>query len=90
MKTVLNVKMDREVKEGATQLAREMGVPLSVVVNAQLKEFVRSRQVTLSAIPRMTPYLEKLTGKVLNDSAHGKNIVGPFKTNKEMRAYLDA
>lgn len=37
----------------------------------------------------MTPELEKLLGRVEKDIKHNRNIVGPFKTAKEMNTYLD-
>lgn len=48
-KTVLNVKTDVEVKKAAQKLAKEIGVPLSTIVNAQLKRFVEERRVELAA-----------------------------------------
>lgn len=43
-KTVLNVKTDTDVKRKAQKLAKEMGVPLSVIVNANLKQFINERR----------------------------------------------
>lgn len=48
-KTVLNVKTDIEVKEQAQKLAKRIGVPLSVIVNAQLKKFISDGKVEFSA-----------------------------------------
>ena len=48
MKTLINIKTDKEVKEGAQALAQELGLPLSVVVNAYLKDFIRNRGITIS------------------------------------------
>ena len=44
-KTVLNVKTDVEVKRAAQALAKKIGVPLSMVVNAQLKQFIANRKI---------------------------------------------
>lgn len=38
---------------------------------------------------RMIPELEKLLEKVERDIRNNKNIVGPFKSAKEMNDYLD-
>jgi addiction module RelB/DinJ family antitoxin len=48
-KTVLNVKTDVEVKREAQKLAKEIGVPLSTIVNAHLKQFISDRRVEFSA-----------------------------------------
>jgi len=48
-KTVLSVKTDPEVKRDAQKLAKEMGVPLSVIVNANLKQFINQRRFVVQA-----------------------------------------
>ena len=57
MKKIINIKADEEVGDQAKALAAELGIPLSTVVNAYLKEFIRDREVSFSAIPGMTPIL---------------------------------
>lgn len=45
-KTVtINVRMDAGVKKAAQKAARDIGVPLSAVVNAKLREFVQNPRV---------------------------------------------
>lgn len=90
MKTVLNVKTDKEVKEGAQKVARELGVPLSMVVNAYLKEFIREREVRFSLSPTMSPRLEKLLESVEDDIRKKKNLSPIFSSAKEMDEYLDS
>ena len=90
MKTIINIKADKEVKEKAQEVARELGVPLSTIINAQLKEFIRNKSIYLSAVPRMTPYLEKIIGKAMKDYKAGKNISPLFHSAKEMDEYLDS
>ena len=90
MKTVLSVKTDRDVKKQAQMLAAELGLPLSTVVNASLKEFVRARAITFSAVPRMTKRLEKILGRVEKDLKTGKNLSPEFRSAEEAMRYLDA
>ena len=90
MKVMINIKADKEVKENAQQSAKELGLPLSSVMNAFLKEFIRSRSISFSTIPRMTPALERLVGKVERDLKEGKNMVGPFTNSKDANKYLDS
>lgn len=89
MKTMINIKADKEVKENAQNVARDLGLPLSTVINAFLKEFVRSRSVSFSTIPKMTPYLENILSGVENDIKKKKNISGVFSTAKKANAHLD-
>ncbi len=89
MKTILNIKTDEEVKQSAQRIAKELGLPLSTVVNAYLKEFVRNREVRFSLEPQLRPEVEKLLKRAAADYRTRKNIAGPFSTAREMAAYLD-
>ena len=89
MKTLISVKADKEVKENAQKLAKELGLSLSDVIGASLRNFIRTREVYVSAIPRMTPELERIIGVVKKDIKSGKNISPVFHSAKEMDAYLD-
>jgi addiction module RelB/DinJ family antitoxin len=89
-KAVINIKTDKEVKANVQKLAEELGISLSDVINASLRNFIRTREVRISSIPQMTPELERLIGKARDDFENKKNISGPFSTAKDMDAYLDA
>tara|TARA_B100000745_G_scaffold205255_1_gene135631 strand:+ start:71 stop:349 length:279 start_codon:yes stop_codon:yes gene_type:complete len=59
--TILSIKTDKKLKSDAKEVAAELGLPLSTVVNAFLRQFVRDKEVTFSAdTHRPTPYLENL------------------------------
>ena len=87
-KTILNVKLNKALKQNAQALADEIGVPLSTVVIANLKEFVRSRSLTISALPRLRPEIEKELGEAIEDYRQGKNVSQTFKGSKEASNYL--
>ncbi len=56
--TILNIKTDKKLKADAQKVAGELGVPLSTVMNAFLKQFVRDKEITFTANQyRPTPYL---------------------------------
>jgi addiction module RelB/DinJ family antitoxin len=59
MKTILNIKVDKEEKEKAKQIALQMGVPLSTIVNAHLREFIRTREFSVKLDPVLKPEVEK-------------------------------
>ena len=90
MNTVIHVKANKETKENAQKLAAELGLSLSDIVNASLRNFIRTREVYFSHIPKMTPELEKLLDKVEEDIKNKRNLVGPFSTAREMDEYLDS
>ena len=89
MKILINIKADKEVKEGAQELARELGLPLSIVVNAYLKDFIRNRGINISVVPRMSRQLETILGDVERDLVVSKNVSRGFSSAKDAGRYLD-
>ena len=87
-KTVMNIKLSKSLKQDAQSLADEIGVPLSTVVIANLKEFVRSRSLNISALPRLKPEIEKELGEAINDYHAGKNISETFSDNDSLAQHL--
>jgi len=88
-KTMINLKTDRDIKIKAQKIAKEIGVPLSTVINAYLREFVRDKKVTFSIAPTVRPEVAKILQTASSDIKKGKNIFGPFQTGEEMDAFLD-
>jgi addiction module RelB/DinJ family antitoxin len=89
MKTILNVKTDIQVKQNAQKLAADLGVSLSTVVNAYLRQFIRDREVSFSLAYRMTPELEVLLGPVERDIRHGKNLSPALNSTAALKKYLE-
>ena len=58
MSTVLNVKIDPELKKQAQAVAKELGLPVSTVVAAGLRDFVSTRSITISSPPQLKPEIE--------------------------------
>lgn len=89
MRTVIHIKAEKEVKENAQALARKLGLSLSNVINASLRNFINSREVIFSDVPRMTPELERLLGKVEKDIKEGKNLSPAFDNMDDAIKYLE-
>ena len=89
---MINVKTDKKVKEQAQKVARELGLPLSTVINSYLRDFIKQRAIYISAAApaRMTPALERLLQVVEGDIKKGKNLSPIFSSSDEMDEYLDA
>ena len=85
---MMNIKTDAGVKDQAKQLANNLGLSLSAVVNAYLKQFIRTKTVQFSLVPHMTPELESLLGAVEKDITKGKNLSKKIKNIKELEAYF--
>ncbi len=88
-KTIINIKTDAKTKRELKQFAAELGMPMTAIINAQIKQMLRSRTVTLTTDLKPTPYLEKILLDVEEDLKTGKNIT---RTNslEEALAHLDS
>lgn len=89
MKVIINIKTEKEIKENAQSIAKKMGISLSDVINASLRNFIRTREVYFFDTPRMTPEFEKILGKIDKNIKEGKNISPKLSSSKEANDYLD-
>jgi len=87
--TVVATKLDPQTKKEAMETAKELGMPLSVVIKAFLKQFIRSKSVEFSArSEKPNQYLIKTIKQALKDRAEGK--ASPiFDTGKEAVKWLE-
>lgn len=90
MKTVINIKTDKEVKKNAKKVAEDLGFSLSAVINAYLKQFVRNKEVYFSVTPSMSSSLEKLLGQAETDIEKKINISQAFSSEKELKKHLSS
>ena len=88
MKTVINIKVDKDIKEQAFATAKEMAVPLSTIINAFLKKFISDKRVTFEAPLKPSKYLEKVLKQADKDIKAGKNLSPMFVDMKKMDKYL--
>lgn len=80
------------VKKQAQKKASELGLSLSSVVNATLKQFARTGVLELSTstkTEKITPHLEKLLRQARKEFDEGKTS-GPFATVKELMDHLNS
>ena len=90
MKTVINIKTDKEIKELAQKTAGDLGLSLSALINAYLRQFVRAKEAYFTLSPRMSPALERLLGRVEIDIKKNKNISRGFSSSVETEKYLSS
>jgi len=88
-KTILNIKTDPDTKQQLKEFAAELGVPVSAIMNAQIKQMLRDRKIVLSTELEPTPYLEKIMRQVEADLKTGRNISPPFSSAEEMFEHLE-
>jgi antitoxin component of RelBE/YafQ-DinJ toxin-antitoxin module len=89
-KTIINIKVDKALKLEAQELANEIGVPLTTVMTASLKEFVRSRSLTISAFPRLKAEVEREIGSAISDYKKNKDVSKTLLKPNEIADHLSS
>jgi len=87
-KTTINIKADKEVKEKAQKLARALGIPLSTIINAYLKQFIRTKEVYFYLERDLKPSAKKRLNRLQKEVMKGKNLSPTFSNAKEAVHYL--
>lgn len=72
MNTVISVRIDKNIKDEAAEVAESVGIPLSTLINSYLRQIVATRRIELYAPEPMTPKLEVLIAQVEVELADGK------------------
>ncbi|MBI4599789.1 hypothetical protein HY732_02610 [Candidatus Uhrbacteria bacterium] len=88
MKTMMSIKTDKEVKEGVQEFAREIGMPVSTLVNAYFRDLLRTREFRVSVPPKMTPQLEKTIAIAERDLKMKKNISPILSSPQDITRYF--
>ena len=78
MKTMLNIKIDKDVKESAQRTAEAMGIPLGTIANILLRQFAREKEIHVSLSYKPSEYLKQSLKEAEEEYKSGK-ILGPFK-----------
>ena len=90
MRTVINIKTEKQVKQNAQKLAKSLGLSLSAVLNAYLKQFVRNKAVNFSVVPQMSNELEGLLGSVEFDIQRGRNLSSVISSKTELKKHFNS
>jgi addiction module RelB/DinJ family antitoxin len=90
MQTMLSIKIDKEVKEKAQEVAKALGVSLNAVINQNIKAFINERRVTFTDHPVLNKKTQKLLARLSRNARDGKNMVGPFHSAEEMIKSLNS
>jgi addiction module RelB/DinJ family antitoxin len=85
-KTVLTVKIDKELKLRAQKTAASFGLPLGTMVNSLLSDVVRSGRLELELHP--TPRLKRSIAEAEREYKSGK--LKKFSSMKKMLADLNS
>jgi len=88
-KTLLNIKIDKKMKQEAQNVAKELYLPLGTIINAYLRELIREKRVLFSVPPTPNKQTQKLLRKIKNDLKLKKKSPGPFNY-EEATTYLNS
>jgi len=89
MKTAtINFKTDDATKAKAQAVAKQIGIPLSNLLNAYLCELASTGSVHFTASEPMTVKMELLIAEAKAEIA-AREVSGPFESLEEMFAHLD-
>ena len=72
MNTVISVRTDKDVKNAAQQIAQSIGISLSTMINAYLRQVIVTGRIELYAPEQMTPKLEGLIAQVESELKSGQ------------------
>ncbi|MCK5589004.1 MAG: type II toxin-antitoxin system RelB/DinJ family antitoxin [Candidatus Pacebacteria bacterium] len=86
MKTMLNIKVDSDLKSQAQKVASELGLSLSAILSNSLKELVQEKRVVFSSPLEPNAKTKKFLDEALEEIKKGKTT--SFKNTKEMDDYL--
>ena len=84
MNTTIHINIDKQTRDIAKRLAKELGLDLSTVVKASLRNFVVTKSFHVEKGYRMTPFLEG----VIKEADKERKTYGPFKTARESIRFL--
>ena len=74
MSTVINFKVDKDLRDQAKQAAQEVGLPLGTIMTHYLKDFVREKRVVFSAHLEPNKATQTRWDSILQDVKAGKHI----------------
>jgi addiction module RelB/DinJ family antitoxin len=90
MKITLHTKIDKDVKERAQSLANELGIPISTIINSQLREFVRSGNFQVSREPQLKESVWREILEASNNAKKGKDISPEFNNVEDAMKWLNS
>jgi addiction module RelB/DinJ family antitoxin len=85
--TSLHIKIEPRVKEQAQKTADELGLSLSAVMKALLKQFIRTKQLSVGVDEVPNDYLRQSLKQSEEDIKAGRVI--SFNTRQDVLSYLE-
>jgi antitoxin component of RelBE/YafQ-DinJ toxin-antitoxin module len=87
MNTTLTIKTNTRLIGEAKKLAKDMGISLTSVVNAYLRQFIKERKFSVSAEPMPTKEKMALWEQISKQMDAG-DFSGPFSDTESLYKHL--
>lgn len=88
MRTIINVKSEKSLKQSAENYAKELGLSLSDLVNLSLRYVVTTRSIILDSRPEPNEETKQILSDALQDIKAGKNLSPRFSDTKSAFQWL--
>jgi antitoxin component of RelBE/YafQ-DinJ toxin-antitoxin module len=91
MDTTMTIKIDKRLKAKAQETAKRIGIPLSTLIHAYLKEFSATGHIEFTATEEMTPQMERIIAEAEAEIARGE-VSPAFDSSdfENMRRWLES
>ena len=86
--TVINIRTEISVKKQAQDIAKNLGLNLSALINGYLKQLIRTKTVVFSTREEPSEYLIKSLEQSKKDIKNGF-VSLPFDNAKDANEWLD-
>jgi addiction module RelB/DinJ family antitoxin len=89
--TSLHIKIEPAIKEQAQKTANDLGLSLSAVMKALLKQFIRTKRLSVSTrdLPEIPNARTRRHLKQAEEDIKAGRVIS-FKNSKEVLSYLDS
>lgn len=76
---IINIKTQSKIKQEAQQIAKELGISLSALINGYLRQLIRTKRVELTLDEEPSEYLKEAIQKAREQRKRGE--VSPIFDN---------
>jgi len=86
--TVINIRTQPDVKKAAQQVAEELGINLSALINGFLKNLIKTKTISLKVSEEPSEYLLQILKDAKEEIERGE-VSPTFEKTEDAIAWLD-
>ena len=89
--TVISVKVKRKLKDGVQKISRDMGVPMSILINNYFRRLMEEKGEYFAVSYKkevLKPHVAKRLAKIHEDIKNGRNLSPAFDNAKDAIEWL--